>query len=147
MRLGLALLLAACLGLPALADSHDTVSLTQEETAPARPGQHQGIYRFGATYEFSNTASADDCQKLCNTRPACFAWSYIQAFDTGSSRCELKRGAGKAEYNPRAVSGISSSHEDQFQPLLQNPEELAGGSDMASPPSDKPVPLTAEDPV
>ena len=64
----------------------------------------------------------------------------------GASRCELKRGVGKVERNPLATSGLSSRHEDRHQPVLEVQEELQGGSDFASPPSDKPEPLTAPDP-
>jgi PAN domain len=144
MRLVPALLLAACLSLPVMADSLDAEP-APAETTPIAPGQQAGIYRFGATYEFSNTTSASDCQQLCSTRPACFAWSYVAALDDSTSRCELKRGAGRVERNPLATSGLSASHENQFQPVLQVKEELEGGSNVASPPSDKPAPLTAID--
>jgi len=146
MRLVPALLLAACLSLPVMADSLEAAPVANEDTAPEGPSYQSGIYRFGGTYEFSNTATADACQQLCNTRPACFAWSYVEALDDSASRCELKRGAGKVEYNPMATSGLSSGHQDLHQPVLIVQEELAGGSDVASPPSDKPEPLTVPDP-
>ena len=145
MRLFPALLLAACFSLPVMADSLEAEPASAEATQ-ATPGQQPGIYRFGATYEFTNTANVDDCQQLCNTRSACLAWSYIAALDEGASRCELKRGVGKVERNPLATSGLSSRHEDRHQPVLEVQEELQGGSDFASPPSDKPEPLTAPDP-
>ncbi len=146
MRYVPALLLAACLSLPVMADSLEAAPVANEDTAPASPGHQSGIYRYGGTYEFSNTATADDCQQLCDTRSACFAWSYVEPLDDNASRCELKRGAGKVEYNPRAISGLSSRHEDLHQPVLKMQEELAGGSDVAFPPSDKPEPLTVPDP-
>ena len=107
MRLFPALLLAACFSLPVMADSLEAEPASAE-AIQATPGQQPGIYRFGATYEFTNTANVDDCQQLCNTRSACLAWSYIAALDEGASRCELKRGAGKVERNPLATSGLSS---------------------------------------
>lgn len=143
MRIVSALLLAACLNLPAIGDNHDTAEAPVEIASE----QATGVYRYGATYEFTNTATASDCQKLCDTRSACVAWSYMAGFDGGASRCELKRGAGKVEYNPRATSGLSAMHENQFQPVLQNTDELEGGADLASPPSDKPEPLVATDPT
>jgi PAN domain-containing protein len=146
MRLFPALLLAACFSLPVMADSLEAESASAE-AIQAAPGQQSGIYRFGATYEFTNTATIDDCQQLCNTRPACLAWSYIEALDEGAARCELKRGAGKVERNPLATSGLSSQHEDRHQPVLEVQEELQGGSNLASPPSDKPEPLVATDPA
>ncbi len=143
MRLVPALLLAACLGLPVMADD---LAAAPADTQPANPGQQPGIYRFGATYEYLSTASANDCQQLCTTREACLAWTFVQALDDGASRCELKRGAGRAERNPLATSGLSARHEDLFMPPPPT-DELAGGSDIASPPSDKPEPLVATDPT
>lgn len=146
MRLFPALLLAACFSLPVMADSLEAESASAE-AIQAAPGQQSGIYRFGATYEFTNTATIDDCRQLCNTRSACLAWSYIEALDEGASRCELKRGAGTVERNPLATSGLSYRHEDRHQPVLEVQEELQGGSNLASPPSDKPEPLVATDPA
>lgn len=128
MRIVSALLLAACLNLPAIGDNHEIAG----DTAEVASEQATGIYRYGATYEFTNTATASDCQMLCDTRSACVAWSYVAGFDGGASRCELKRGAGKVEYNPRATSGLSAAHLDRFQPILANPDELAGGPDAPS---------------
>ena len=146
MRLVSALLLATSLCLPALADSPDPQSAATDAKM-ASPDHESGLYRFGGTYEFTNTESADACAALCDTRAACFAWSYVAGHDAGESRCELKRSAGKVEYNPRATSGISSGHQDRFQPKLTLQDELAGGSDIASPPSDKPEPLSADTPA
>ena len=104
MRLFPALLLAACFSLPVMADSLEAEPASAE-AIQATPGQQPGIYRFGATYEFTNTANVDDCQQLCNTRSACLAWSYIAALRAVSLNAAQVRSSAIRSRPPVCLPG------------------------------------------
>jgi len=124
MRLVPALLIAACVALPSLADSPDSKPVAKAETEHV-PGQEPGVYRYGATYSYNFMDSAAACQNACNEETACFAWSYVEGLSESNSRCELKRSGGRVERNALATSGISKRHEDLFVPPTV-PSELEG---------------------
>ena len=135
MRFLPALILGASLVLPAFADRPGETAEAEEQSYV--PGQQAGIYRFGATYDYLFTDTASECQAACNADAECFAWSHVEALYSGNSRCELKHGAGRAERNGLATSGISKRHEDKFSPPPPS-EELKGGEGILSPASRKP---------
>ena len=124
-----------CLALPAAA----ALAAPPVET-------ERGVYRFGGTYDYSFTDTAEACQALCAADEACVAWSFVRSNSTGNSRCELKDTAGTAQRNPFATSGMSAAQAKDLVtgsvPTISDIEETSGeelaGGLLPSPPIQAP---------
>ena len=106
-------------------------------------GIDQNAYRHGATYRTLHDLDVRACQQSCNEDGACLAWSHVQGDSDTAAHCELKRGFGKREKNPRAVSGTSQTHA-MFKDMMDGPDGLMGGDGTSTPapePEDNPESL------
>ncbi len=103
-------------------------ALTQASPA----GYEWGIYRFGGTYSVIGSTSPAACEASCGADASCTAWSFVDTYGTAEARCELKRGAGRAEENNLAVSGLSPSFVASYTGMGEaapEPVILDGGPD------------------
>ena len=145
------LIAAACLGLAAsaLADGKEGKTMSvppisqleatgteaMYEPAALPVGHERDVYRFGATYNVVESASARACEAACDDEMSCKAWSFVDTYGASPARCELKRGQGKKEENPLATSGIANSLKNAAlgempQPVaapVSEPGQLDGG--------------------
>lgn len=128
MRLIYLLMAVAMLGLPAQAHHNKSTAKKAEmtEEAPVNVAFDHNVYRFGGTYDVRPVQSPEACASACNGTSECQAWNFIQSTPTVDAYCELKRGVGRTEPNPIAISGLSTSLSDQFQTLPKS-DGLAGG--------------------
>ena len=116
------LVAAACLGLAALAHADGkegrtlivpSISPLEETDAPLmspasyHPDHEHGVYRFGSTYSVRAGTTAAACEASCADAVSCQSWSFVSSYGASLARCELKRGGGRAEENPLAISGVS----------------------------------------
>lgn len=96
------------------------------EEDPINTAYDHDMYRFGGTYDVRPAGSADACASACNSASECKAWNFMQSTPATEAYCELKRGVGRIESNPAAISGLATRHSDEFQKMPKK-EMLVGG--------------------
>ena len=117
MRIAIMLAATVCLGLSATADGMsrkavsspdmDRLTATEASIGPAPAGHEPFRYLHGSTYSVLPGDTALACEAACGDDEVCRAWSFVAAYGSAHSRCELKQGGGKAEENLLATSGVS----------------------------------------